>query len=481
MTRGSPITRSILASFFIFLLLSIIGSGLAQDTDVLSAISYGTPMADQARDIIPVSEGGYLIVGGTNALYEDEKRNGWLIRIDDQWAPLWDMMYGTQNFDTFRSAVEMDDGSFIILGDHSFGFMSSNAFLMKVNPDGTKDWMKVIYQGYDSLLHGQLDMVRTSDDEVLVSGARWIRDTEKMLWLGKYDTNGSSLWNKVFNVPGYPDGGELISTADGGFLLVSTVEEDSFARNDIIALKLDASGTREWFHQYNTTDSEFPDDVVELQDGGYVILSGGMDDDFDLYSRWRRLNVNGTSLDTRMTYGHTGHSGTDLHLTGNGDIITVGHSDYDLWMYRCGQNLTREWDWDWRGHDYSMGMKVIEGPGVSMMVLIDEQGWTDSDDILLLGFNDSGPSAPDVPTERYSFTYRKGDTIQLVDADDGTNWLLVLVMMGLIAAVLAFVRRRTKGQAPDITSHAVPAYAPQPLPQSYRGDVPGGLAPRGDA
>jgi hypothetical protein len=84
----------------------------------------------------------------------------------------------------------------------------------------------------------------------------------EQLWQKVY----SNEFNRNIRNPG------ICETNDGGFVVVSTIELNDPLNNEISVLKLNFQGEEEWRKTFGSDANDAGADVVQLDDGSYVIV-----------------------------------------------------------------------------------------------------------------------------------------------------------------------------------------------------------------
>lgn len=82
-----------------------------------------------------VQSDGILVA--TTALVSGTNTDGWLFKLDFNGALLWQKRYGGSAADRFRDVVGTSDGNAIVVGSYTTGKGDSDAWILKVKPDGT--------------------------------------------------------------------------------------------------------------------------------------------------------------------------------------------------------------------------------------------------------------------------------------------------------------------------------------------------------
>jgi hypothetical protein len=171
-------------------------------------ISRGAYACD-ASSIVPTSDGGYVLAGGTNTgeklgpgkeVGDVDLYDTYLIKIDPEGNVEWEKRIDVGHSDGAHFIKQTPDGGFIISGKFGAAWYDpkKGLFLMKTDSKGNKKWVKEDISG---------KIVETTSDSgcILIDGS-----------LYKIDQKGNIVW-KVESV-GY----DAIRTADGGFLAVAS-------------------------------------------------------------------------------------------------------------------------------------------------------------------------------------------------------------------------------------------------------------------
>ncbi|MAU71036.1 MAG: hypothetical protein CMP77_15200 [Flavobacterium sp.] len=216
----------------------------------VETVTFGGSLNDSGKALVKTNDGGFAVLGHTQSNDGDvsdkdaEDFDFWLMKFDAQSGLEWTKSYGGSENDRGSDLVQTADGGFALLG-----------FSESSNRDVSENG-------------GSLDY-----------------------WLAKIDANGNLLWQKSFGYKGRDEGISLIETKDQGYLLVGVLDVtasegqgNQTARNhaggDYWAVKINSSGDIEWSQYYGGTFTDTAYDVVEMNEGGYLIV--GSSDSFDV-------------------------------------------------------------------------------------------------------------------------------------------------------------------------------------------------------
>jgi len=246
-----------------------------------------------------------------------------------QYDLLWQKNIGGNGFDSARGIAIDTAGNILIAGttysydiDSLVNLGSGDVFLSKLNPEGDIIWQKR-YGGsnedvaYSCLIleDGYVFASATQSSDLDVTANRGKYD----IWLVKVDLDGNLIWEKSYGGTGTDFYPYLISTSDGGFLIVhygdtSNPGWSSYGEWDVTLLKLDAEGNREWGKNYGGSGN----------DAGYTVFE----------------NANGEFI----VGGSTGSNDNDVSFL---------HSQFDFWLLKVSATGQLLWEKTYGGGDGS--------------------------------------------------------------------------------------------------------------------------------
>lgn len=320
--------------------------------------TYGSPGFEYSPSITLLLDGNYLVLGTSSGSTGFDKTNPgwgnddfWALKLDAQGNKIWDQSFGGSNVDLYHygfaynynnSPLPTENGSFVLFGS-VVGPVSGNIS----NPGyGANDY-----------------------------------------WIIKVDSAGNKIWDRRYGGSYTEGSSQIISTADGGFLLIGftespqngTVSDPPLGKRDVWLVKLDSIGNKQWDRRYGGTEEDVGSSAVVAPDGGYWI-----------------------SATTRSPVGF--------------DVSEPGYGLADYWIFKIDSAGNKLWDkrFGGLGDDYA-----------SNFVLMPDSS------IFLCGFSFPGTSA--VKTEYgyggtdYWVVHFKYDDSQVGVADYAANALQINV------------------------------------------------------
>ncbi len=313
-------------------------------------------------------------------------------------ADKWLRLYEGESYGVFYDVVQSDEQHIVIAGAtyHSQTATTlGDMILAKLTMAGDIVW-EMTYGG-DALDQG-LYVETTSDGGYLILG-----ETESMgagdrdLYLVHTTAEGDMLWEKTLGGANTEWAKDMISTSDGGFVLLG--ETNSFNEDyDVYIVRLDANGNEMWSQALDTGANDSGTAILEADNGDLLVMAvisypGGSK---DMYrdTRLYRLDSTGNVLWNVLYRGENKQAGDAMAWTSDGDLVFAGLSEdlsfntalYDFWLARVDGD-TGELQWSLiegrtSADDYGLAMS----PGSDGEFLVSGLGPA----FPLLKFNEAG-------------------------------------------------------------------------------------------
>ena len=211
-----------------------------------------------------------------------------------------------------------------------------------------------------------------------------------------YQLNAQIVWQNTIGGSGFDFLEDIISTSDGGFLLIGVSEsgisgdktQSNLGQGDFWVVKTNSTGVVQWEKTYGGTGDDYAVTAIETSDGGFVIIGdsdsnisgdktqnskGGLD--FWII----KINSTGTKLWDKTIGGSLDDLPIALQETSNGDIIIGGESvssisgnktenskgGSDHWIVKINSTGTILWDKTFGGNadDFLATLKLTADGG----------------------------------------------------------------------------------------------------------------------
>ena len=188
------------------------------------------------------ANGGYIICGNKNNGNDFDIH---LVKTDDNGNQQWTQTFGGISYNEAYDIKSTLDGGYIICGEtSSIGFGEEDAFLIKTDNLGNKEWENT-YGG--SIEDGGQSVIQTNDGGFALCGFTTSLSTtvgEGDVYLVKTNNNGAEQWYKTYGGIREDWAHSIIQTDDGGFLMCGGTYSygDIDGITDVYLLKIDANG-----------------------------------------------------------------------------------------------------------------------------------------------------------------------------------------------------------------------------------------------
>ena len=229
-------------------------SNSSRKGEVTLVQTYGGSKNDSGQSVVATLDGGYIVSGFTQSNdgditdKQDESFDYWLLKFNVENELQWQKTYGGSADERGNAIIQTQDGGYAVLG---FSFSSDGDV---TENSGLQDY-----------------------------------------WLAKLDANGTISWQKSFGYQGADSGVSVIQTNDQGYLVTGVLDvtasggEGNTARNsnrhaggDYWALKLNPSGDIEWSKYFGGNFTDTPENVIQTEDNGFIIVGGSDSIDTDI-------------------------------------------------------------------------------------------------------------------------------------------------------------------------------------------------------
>jgi len=200
-----------------------------------------------------------------------------LIKTDERGNEIWSHTYGGESDDVGYCIFETDDGGFVIIGTtSSFGAGYNDAWVIKTDSLGNEQWNWTCGENNISVYPSSGFI--TKNDDLIITGSIYCksspgyRSPDDNIILMNFTKMGILRWKRTFDHGNHDRGEEVIITTEGGYAILG--ETDSFhgSSHDMWFIKTDSQGIEEWSQIYGGYSVVFGNSLVEIKDGGYVIV-----------------------------------------------------------------------------------------------------------------------------------------------------------------------------------------------------------------
>jgi hypothetical protein len=274
---------------------------------------------------------------------------------------LWDETYGYATDERAYSGIELNDGNILMTGYVATGTGTFNdVYLIKTTNEGVMIWEQTIGGGNND--YGRAVIEASTGGYIITGYTESFGAGGADVYLIKTDIYGEVVWEKTFGGGSWDRGYDVIELSDGGYLVTGQTGSFGAGDSDVYLIKTDADGNTVWTQTYGTIESEQGWEVIELSEGGYLVVGQANPFPGDVYLL--KTDQNGDLIWGR-TYGGPSYDwGYSVIETSQGSyLITglkMGNENWDAFLINTNENGDILWQNTYGGVESVVGYSVIE-------------------------------------------------------------------------------------------------------------------------
>lgn len=204
--------------------------------------TYGGKYSDQLQSIVATKDGGYLVGGYSNSPASKDKihenlgkgNDFWLLKLNTVGKIEWQQVLGGTEEDQLKVVIQTHDGNYVVAGHSKSVTRStkngSDLWMVKLDLEGSILWEVAHNIGKNDILTSLLEQ----EDHTFIVGAyspTSLSEEQDKEGLNDYvvlqlSSIGEELWRKSYGSNGADVLQKLISTRDGGYLLIGTSDPE---------------------------------------------------------------------------------------------------------------------------------------------------------------------------------------------------------------------------------------------------------------
>jgi len=361
---------------------------------------------------------------------------GWLIRTDAYGNELWNLTYGSNDYDdAINAVVECEDDDIAATGYTTTASGDRELWILRTNSTGHLDWSETISEMYDqegkciiecstgnflvgayfdesggpispirhALLYqtnpdGSLNssqtfggvnpsvfysVVECDDGAFVAHGYTAVMEDYQQVYMIKTTASLSIIWASYFGDTESDIGFSLAPCQDGGFALLCVTQPSnaSFAGCDTILIRTNSEGEQKWNQTYGSTGISNGSSIVECIDGGYAILGSKGETQSDIWLfRVQPLQLIPSPVNQVVDYGAAFEYELMVDTLGTGLNITVLNDTINFDCSYQNGNLTIMNKTSLDIGNYSLSIWISDTLGeflcVSIIISVEDLGLT---------------------------------------------------------------------------------------------------------
>jgi len=285
---------------------------LTLDGDVLWEKTWGGDGYEQAWSVVLAGDGGYFIFGETDS-YGAGDRDFFLLKTSEDGTEEWFQTYGRERREWPYGMIRLSNGDLLLYGfTESPDTNERDQYVIRAGPDGDIIWEYIVESSVEELV---LDAIESGEGDLIL--AVGIEEDGKLVRLA---SDGSVLWTKRYELPGWQFASQVMQTEDGGFLLAGfSMSNGSRRQADTWLAHCTSTGDLEWEKSFgDSAQDDYAQSIIRLKDGTYLI--GGIGEGILL----SKVEEDGKVLWTRSLIGQLVHGAEALIELNDGGFLVGG-------------------------------------------------------------------------------------------------------------------------------------------------------------
>lgn len=260
--------------------------------------------SDVPTSIVQTADGGYAVggysyssqSGDVTATNHSTNSDFWVVKLTSAGAVTWNVLLGGLGEEELHSLRQTADGGYITSGYSTTSPASGNVtgtlsggrdfWVVKLNSTGGVTWNRLI--GGDGDEEFSYSVQQTADGGYIVAGnsssvasgnISVSTHGETDFLVLKLTATGTTTWNRMLGGNMFEYVAAIQQTTDGGYIVTGSTNSSAsgnvtptgYGQEDAWVVKLDASGNISWNKVFGGTNSDFPTDIEQTFDGGYIL------------------------------------------------------------------------------------------------------------------------------------------------------------------------------------------------------------------
>ncbi len=249
---------------------------------------------DWGYSICLSDEGNYVFTGITSS-YDEEVTDSlggtdvWLAQMSQDSTMVWSHTFGGTKDERANSVCLAPDGGFALTGFTASGDVNfsenkgaKDIFIFKTNSQGELQWSKTYGGSSDDIGNS---IIPSTDGGFLIAGSTFSSDGDVSsnhgssdYWIIRIDGNGNLLWEKTYAGSAEDRAQEIVQTQDGNYVIIGTSfsgdgdVSDPLGSVDFWLIKINANGDLLWEKSLGGSSADQGYDLIETSDGSLLLV-----------------------------------------------------------------------------------------------------------------------------------------------------------------------------------------------------------------
>ncbi|TKJ42105.1 hypothetical protein CEE37_00050 [candidate division LCP-89 bacterium B3_LCP] len=255
-------------------ILSLLISGVlavaysfAQPPDTLWTQTYGGDQGERCYSIQQTTDDGYIL-GGRTGSFGAISNDMYLVKIDSPGNLEWEQTYGGGEYEECRSVQQTSDGGYILGGNIEVN-EGHDIYLVKTDSLGNLEWDQTFGGSSPEYCYS---VQQTTDGGYILGGETFSFGAgDYDMYLVKTNSLGIMEWDATFGGSDCDRCNSVQKTIDGGYILGGDSWSFGAGNYDMYLVKTDSLGNQEWQQTYGGDGWDYCYSVQQTGDGGFIL------------------------------------------------------------------------------------------------------------------------------------------------------------------------------------------------------------------
>ena len=252
----------------------------------------GSSSRDSANGVATDSSGNIYVTGTTYWELDGNTSAGnadlFVVKYNSSGTKQWTKQNGTDRYDEARGVATDSSGNVYVVGGtkgNLNGISNSgrtDAFVIKFNSSGTKQWTKKLGTWQNDLANG---VATDSSGNFYVTGFTYqhldgnTSAGNADLFVVKYNSSGTKQWTKQLGTSKHDRARGVATDSSGNVYVTGDTYggldgNTNAGYNDLFVVKYNSSGTKQWTKQMGTSSTDLANGIA-TDSSGNVYVAGG--------------------------------------------------------------------------------------------------------------------------------------------------------------------------------------------------------------
>ena len=307
--------------------------------DTIWTRTYGGALNEEGRSIQQTYDGGFIIAGWTKS-YGAGDKDVYLVRTEANGDTIWTNTYGgATSYDWGLSVQQTADGGFVVAGYTgrvSGGIDDADMYVVRTNANGDTIWTRT----YGGALNDEASSIQeTNDGGFIIAGrtSSFGAGGSSDVYLVKTDSAGDTLWTKMYGGDWADGANSVQQTTDGGYIIAGLGNPPATTGLEFYLIKTESNGDTLWTRLYGGSENDVAYSVKQTSDGGFILA--GDTDSFgpSTISSFYvvRTDATGDTIWTRSYGRGMLDKAISVDITSDGAYAVAGYSVDNSWNFDC--------------------------------------------------------------------------------------------------------------------------------------------------